>query len=109
VNRYIQSATLNGKALNTFWIRHSEVVKGGKLVLAMGPEPNKSWASNSDHPQIMDAEPIVTTPYVIETDKIFLTEKPVKLACDTEGSEIYYTLDGTRIRKTRDTPFGFVS
>jgi len=44
-NVYIQSATLNGKTLNKPWIYHREVVKGGKLVLVMGPEPNKNWGS----------------------------------------------------------------
>ena len=44
-NVYIQSATLNGKALNQPWIYHSDVVKGGELVLEMGPQPNKNWGS----------------------------------------------------------------
>lgn len=93
-NRYIQSATLNGLKLDQFWFRHSELVKGGKLVLEMGAEPNKAWASNSKLPQVMDVDPIVTTPYIIDTDKVFKNETVVKLACDTEGAELYYTLDG---------------
>lgn len=44
-NIYIQSATLNGKSLNKPWIYHSDVVKGAKLVLTMGPEPNMKWGS----------------------------------------------------------------
>jgi len=44
-NVYIQSAKLNGKALNKPWIYHSEVVMGGELVLVMGPRPNKKWGS----------------------------------------------------------------
>ncbi len=94
-NRYIQSATLNGKELDKFWFKHSELVKGGKLVLEMGDKPNKQWASSSEHPQIMDVEPIVTTPYIINTDRIFNNERLVNLACDTKGAEIYYTLDGS--------------
>ncbi len=42
-NCYIQSATLNGKPFNQSWISHSDMVKGGKLVFEMGPEPNKNW------------------------------------------------------------------
>ncbi|MGI4755954.1 MAG: GH92 family glycosyl hydrolase [Janthinobacterium lividum] len=42
-NPYIQSATLNGKPLERFWIRHSEILAGGELVFRMGPQPNKSW------------------------------------------------------------------
>lgn len=44
-NRYIQSATLDGKPLNKPWFYHSELVDGGSLVLQMGPRPNKQWGS----------------------------------------------------------------
>ena len=49
-NKYIQSATLNGKTLDRPWIRHSELVGGGKLVFTMGPRPNKSWGANTPPP-----------------------------------------------------------
>lgn len=42
-NKYVQSATLNGEELSTFWFPASELLKGGKLELQMGPEPNKNW------------------------------------------------------------------
>ena len=103
-NRYIQSTTLNGKELSKFWFKHSELVKGGKLVLVMGPEPNKEWASSCEHPQIMDVDPIVTTPYIIDTDRTFLKESLVKLACDTKEAKIYYTLDGSEPDKNA-TPY----
>lgn len=41
--RYIQSAQLNGKQVNSFRIRHSDIVNGGKLVLQMDDAPNKKW------------------------------------------------------------------
>ena len=44
-NVYIQSAAFNGKPLDKPWIYHRGVVKGGTLVLVMGPEPNKEWGS----------------------------------------------------------------
>jgi predicted alpha-1,2-mannosidase len=99
VNRYIQSATLNGKPLNQFWIRHSELVKGGSLVFEMGSEPNKDWASNSQHPQINDITPIVATPSLLETNRIFLKDCSVKMSCNTQGAEIYFTMDGSQPNK----------
>jgi len=42
-NIYIQSAMLNGRTLNSFWFRVSELLKGGELILEMGPKPNKKW------------------------------------------------------------------
>lgn len=95
INRYIQSATLNGKALNKFWFRHTELVNGGNLVLVMGPKPNKIWASSSTSPQKMDVEDIVTTPYIINTDRLFENERVVNLACDTKEAQIHYTLDSS--------------
>lgn len=47
-NKYIQSATLNGKPLDKPWFDHSVIANGGKLVLQMGPEPNKSWGSREE-------------------------------------------------------------
>ncbi|MCG2587923.1 GH92 family glycosyl hydrolase [Rhodohalobacter sulfatireducens] len=42
-NKYVQSATLNGQELDTFYFDASELLKGGSLILEMGPEPNKEW------------------------------------------------------------------
>jgi len=47
-NKYIQSATLNGKPWEKTYIYHSDVVAGGKLVFQMGPRPNKEWGSSPD-------------------------------------------------------------
>ncbi len=44
-NLYIQSATLNGKSWNKPWFSHADIASGGKLILTMGPTPNKSWGS----------------------------------------------------------------
>ncbi len=43
VNKYVQSAILNGKELKTFWFPASELLKGGSLILQMGDKPNTSW------------------------------------------------------------------
>jgi predicted alpha-1,2-mannosidase len=44
-NPYIQSATLNGKPYTRSWISHNEITAGGKLVLTMGPKPNKDFGT----------------------------------------------------------------
>jgi predicted alpha-1,2-mannosidase len=45
VNMYIQSATLNGQALNKPWITQDDIMKGGILIFKMGPKPNKKWGA----------------------------------------------------------------
>ncbi len=47
-NMYIQSATLNGKPWNKPWFSQADIARGGKLVLVMGPSPNKAWGSAPD-------------------------------------------------------------
>lgn len=42
-NKYVQSATLNGKKLDCFFFPASELLKGGELILEMGDKPNESW------------------------------------------------------------------
>jgi predicted alpha-1,2-mannosidase len=44
-NKYIQSATLNGKPLNVPFIRHSDIANGSTLVFVMGAQPNKEWGT----------------------------------------------------------------
>ena len=48
VNKYIQSAELNGKPWNKPWFEHSDMENGGALVLVMGPHPNTAWGSAPD-------------------------------------------------------------
>ena len=45
-NKYIQSATLNGKALNKAYIDHDIVKQGGKLVFTMGEKANRNWGAD---------------------------------------------------------------
>lgn len=47
VNKYIQRATFNGKALDTPWFTHQQLMDGGVLELQMGPKPNKTWGKGA--------------------------------------------------------------
>ena len=44
-NKYIQSATLNGRPLVKPWFAHASIADGGILVLEMGSRPNPHWGS----------------------------------------------------------------
>lgn len=58
VNKYIQSATLNGKPLNRPWFSHDDIKNGGKLTLVMERHPNKQWGAGEN-----DAPPSVKNIY----------------------------------------------
>jgi predicted alpha-1,2-mannosidase len=46
VNKYIQSASMNGKPLDNPWFTHAQLMEGGVLELKMGAYPNKHWGVN---------------------------------------------------------------
>ena len=48
-NIYVSAATLNGKPLDRAWLRHSEIVSGGHLVLTMAAAPGH-WAEHDPPP-----------------------------------------------------------
>ena len=69
-NRYIRSATLNGRPYNRPWLAHEEILAGGTLTLEMGPLPNKQWAAAPDNapPSQTTGHPIFTfTPPTLST------------------------------------------
>ncbi len=45
-NKYIQSATLNGKPWNKPWFTWDDIKNGAELNLEMGPKPNYQWGSD---------------------------------------------------------------
>ncbi|MEN8226744.1 MAG: GH92 family glycosyl hydrolase [Bacteroidota bacterium] len=48
VNKYIQSAQMNGELLDRPWFTHKEILSGSTLELEMGPYPNKAWGASQE-------------------------------------------------------------
>ena len=46
-NKYIQSAKMNGKPLDSPWFSHADLVNGGTLVLEMGEKPARIWGGEA--------------------------------------------------------------
>ncbi len=53
INRFIQSATLNGAPLDTSWFRHRQIANGGTLVFTMGSAPS-NWGTANPPPSMSD-------------------------------------------------------
>lgn len=45
-NKYVQSISLNGQALNQVWFRHAAIANGGTLEITMGNTPNEKLGSD---------------------------------------------------------------
>jgi predicted alpha-1,2-mannosidase len=54
LNRYVQSATLNGVDLSTSWFRHAQIKDGATLVLTMGSAPS-NWGKTTPPPSMSHA------------------------------------------------------
>jgi predicted alpha-1,2-mannosidase len=68
-NKYIGSATLNGKPLERAWFTHDEVEKGGILVLQMQSAPNRNWGSRVQDLPPSDLEESVQSAKRANSDK----------------------------------------
>ena len=47
-NLYIQSAAFNGRPYTRTFLRHEDILKGGRIRFEMGPEPNTQWGTSPD-------------------------------------------------------------
>jgi len=58
LNRYVQSATLNGLDLPNSWFRHAQIKDGATLILTMGSAPS-DWGKRTPPPSMSDtASPV---------------------------------------------------
>ena len=104
-NIYIQSATLNGQPYDKAYLRHEDILAGGRLIFQMGPAPNKQWAQDQeDLPYSSPGKAVMATPYLANPQQAFLDQTTVDLRCDDPAAEIFYTLDGT-VPDRSSTPF----
>jgi predicted alpha-1,2-mannosidase len=115
-NRYVQSVQLDGEELAAPRLSHAAIVRGGRLVFEMGPEPNLEWgkdASSALRPLPRTSQ-IVPSPFVRPAARSFRDTMRVELASLASDATIRYTTDGRDpstsspvygepIRITRDT------
>ncbi len=59
LGKYVQSASLNGAALDKTWFTHHAIAPGGTVEFRMGPVANKAWAAGPEAvPPSMTADPL---------------------------------------------------
>ena len=49
-NAFVQSVTLNGKALDRSFVTHEELMAGGELRFTMSPKSQATWSLHSQKP-----------------------------------------------------------
>ena len=96
-NCYVKSVTLNGKALERSFITFDEVYNGGELVFAMTSTPDSPWAIQPENcPEVrIPGESILVVPAINAESNTFFDSIAVTMSHPVEGTQVYYTLDGT--------------
>lgn len=94
---YIRQAWLNGRPLLRSWLWHEEVAKGGVLEFDMDSKPNRNWAVGpEERPATAVNQPqVLPAPWFENTPSRFSDQTTVVIKGAPEGSEIFFTLDGS--------------
>lgn len=103
-NRYVTSASLNGKQHIQSFVTHNDIIKGGELKFNMAFQPNKEWAQQVVGRPVQEiitpgkevkTGQLLFMPYEVSGRTLFYGKKQVTLKTETGDAKIYYTLDGT--------------
>ncbi|MBT0607763.1 GH92 family glycosyl hydrolase [Aequorivita echinoideorum] len=98
-NKYIASATLNGKPLTRSYINHSEIMDGGKLVFKMTDKPS-TWATKDEEiPKTEITENlIVPAPFIAKGDVAFKNKTEISLDLPIYEAEILYSINNSEFK-----------
>ena len=96
LNKYIHTATLNGNNYSKSYITHEQIINGGVLEFKMNSKPNMLWGHSEDSkPKSLVNKKVVMNPTISAPSRSFLDTMTISMHCGTEGSSIFYTLDGS--------------
>jgi len=96
LNKYIHAATLNGNIYSKSYITHEQIINGGVLEFKMHSKPNMLWGhSENSKPKSLVNKKVVMNPTISAPSRAFLDTMTISMHCGTEGSSIFYTLDGS--------------
>ena len=97
-NKYIQSATLNGRELGLAVLGHQQILDGGELVFEMGAAPNKEWGVEMPVTFIDKKDEIVPVPFFTTASLTFKDKMEVGLSSVIKDAEIFYKTDAEFIK-----------
>ena len=96
-NVFINSAKLNGDSYSKTYLKHEDIMKGGKIVFEMSNNPNQEWGKKKeDRPYFPKKKfKYAKTPEINFSDILFLDSRTVTILATEPGAKIYFSLDGT--------------
>lgn len=103
-NRYIQSATLNGKPFTASFLKHQRIMMGGELLYKMGPEPSEKWGLGEGNYPIskIENQNFVAAPFIKSKGITFTDSLEIAMFDFDESVDIFYSLNqGKRTKFTK--------
>ena len=82
-NKYIRSASLNGRPYQRPWLSHQDIIAGGILTLEMSPVPNKTWGAGPENapPSLTTGQPYFTAGAPAISTPVADAGQPVQWSC----------------------------
>ncbi|MCE1198209.1 MAG: GH92 family glycosyl hydrolase [Marinilabiliales bacterium] len=94
-HKYIQNVKLNGKEYIKSYLPHSMIVKGGELLVEMGPEANKNFGQKIADRPWSESYPTPMMPAIETPEGYFKGSTEIRLTTSEPECTIRYTLDGS--------------
>ncbi len=94
-NIYVQAIKLNGKIYEKLYIKHKNIIKGGKLEFFMGEKPkeNIDISKTNIFKSIISDDLITPVPFINVPYRSYRGELELKLDCVDKDAEIFYSLN----------------
>jgi len=92
---YVTAAKLNGEPLTRSYLLHEEIVRGGTLVLTLGPEPSPTWGRSREHRpnSRVESQPVLPAPFLRSDSDLFRDSLTVELGCADSEATLRYAVD----------------
>jgi len=93
-NKYIQSATLNGKNYTKSYLLHQDLMNGGELIFIMGKTPSKEFGVGIDNIPVSKITDnlIIPVPFIESEKKTFTNQLEVYIGSNCSDCELKYFL-----------------
>ncbi|HLF19950.1 MAG TPA: GH92 family glycosyl hydrolase, partial [Bacteroidota bacterium] len=91
--KYVQSIILNGKPYDKLYLKHEDLMRGGRIVFEMGKDPNDEWRAVSNlAPKTIPGGQIVSVPYIETRSQSLVDSLTLELKTNTKNASIFYKL-----------------
>ena len=100
VNKYIKTASLNGKPLHQTYINHAAIVNGGTLHFEMTDQPTDWGTKEGQEPKTsIDDHKILLAPFIAEGEVAFKKSTTITLDVAEADAKIFYALNSNQFKE----------